>query len=407
MKSSQNLFFILSIAIILLLSACVKNEFPKTKNAGDVNKVIELFFSKSGQSLVDGKPPKLDMCLTQDVCSETLQQLFSLGNEPLLEAFTGHIENIDLKFNGDTVSGSFMYVYKITFSENKVKNELIVDLDENDNEVIRSGDKFLNSSAKHDIQLININNEWKITKIHTYSEGDGYQIDNSGSQIIIGDNNELELRSPLYSYSRSSAVSYAKQYTINNNDIDKYPCNGYNSLYQCFKINDCANLVSQSLYKGGVTFKNAYTSVSSASSWWYNNKNTTSTTDDATSNSWSTANGLYNHITSSSRGVVTTNLQSLQVGDLVFTKWVRKNSDGTCYYNSTYDHSMIITSLTKSLLGSITNLNLTYHTNDRVNKPLYGVGGIIQQSSYSCKVSSTFQTVIPIITLVKMNNTAN
>lgn len=303
------------------------------------------------------------------------------------------------KFTKSSMSISFQHhdIIKLT-KDHKTKFSIKKDFDESMQDLYATFEKQ--------------NGRWTMTSISLYepyerfnTQGERYfstvLVKDLFIKLQVGDaekisslDQEIELRG---TYARTTTKNYARNYTIHNNSI---ACNGYNNTqYKCLSPNDCANLVSQSLYAGGMPFANPYNNSTSSSSWWYKNNGTSTTTDDTYSISWSTANGLYNHLISSGRGVVTINLQSMNIGDVVFAKWVQKSS-GSCYYNSTYDHAMVVTGLVYSG-SSITDLLLTYHTNDRRDKNLYA--NIIPESSVWDCVNYPSQCKIPIITFIKMD----
>ncbi|AWI06515.1 amidase domain-containing protein [Clostridium drakei] len=107
-------------------------------------------------------------------------------------------------------------------------------------------------------------------------------------------------------YSKSDSVKYALKYALNPNKKYRYfPLIENNS-------GDCSNFVSQCLYAGGAPMI-----FNSKNPWWYNNINQ--------SLSWTLAHSLYWYLKINTelnlpgcKGVETTDINSLKLGDLIF-----------------------------------------------------------------------------------------
>ena len=427
MKKIFSIFVILFISVFtFMITGCEKELSPKDTATSALKK------GNYGIYFEDKKSPTDVIEIRNDLYNffEQLSDRVILKTEVIPANCPTGCENLVYRMypiNKNENFNSYQFAIVDLVVNNRTTNTLsisfqhldIYGLDQQLQQSLQNKNEFLADAQEVHANFVKEEGKWIMTSISLYepyeevnTTGDHYFPKSLIKDVLLRfkvedtenisnlSNEEVELRGP---YNRTTAKNYAKGYTINNNSTS---CNGYNNAqYQCFSSNDCSNLVSQALYSAGMTFANPYNSSGSSGSWWYKNNGTSYTSDDTYSISWSTANGLYNHLINSGRGAVTTNLQSIAVGDVVFAKWVHKDSGGACYHNSSYDHAMIVTALVLSG-PTITDLKLTYHTNDRVDKLLYvGATSIVQQSSFWDCTNYPTQCITPIITLVKMDNT--
>lgn len=150
------------------------------------------------------------------------------------------------------------------------------------------------------------------------------------------------------SYSRPSAVEYAKRYALSPNP-----------QYRYFSLDntggDCANFLSQCLRAGGAPMI-----YNREHSWWYNNNNTGNVMDDTWSIPWAVAHSLYwflrvneaNNL-NGAKGKEVPNINQLELGDLVFYS----NANGSIF------HSAIVTGF------SGTTPLVSHHSFDALNIP--------------------------------------
>ncbi len=141
----------------------------------------------------------------------------------------------------------------------------------------------------------------------------------------------------------------------------------YNSPpYPTYSL-DCANFVSQCLFAGGLaqiddSTKSDRTRWGQAKYWWFNNG-----TSYPTSDSWSTADGLGNHLYNryGSSPTVHWVWESAHVGDVILINF---------NHDSIWDHAMIVTTAERSSSG-VFILKASGHTNDRCDEDFYALAG--------------------------------
>lgn len=140
----------------------------------------------------------------------------------------------------------------------------------------------------------------------------------------------------LSSTSRDKVAAYARKYYDN-----------YNANYKKYDL-DCTNFASQAMLAGGWDEKShPWPDWKSDKAWWYGGIPTNSWT-------WSGAENFYRMTKALDRTTTAKYVTDLRVGDLLQYK-----AKGAA--NMT--HSMIVTK------KSGTNIYLTYHTSDTLNKP--------------------------------------
>lgn len=137
-------------------------------------------------------------------------------------------------------------------------------------------------------------------------------------------------------YNRNAMVNYATTYVYN-----------YNNAYRTFP-NDCTNFISQAMYAGGWTMVSGY--YTSNDVWWYNWLNQSYT--------WAGAHNWYFFARGSGRTSSLSSVWNMQLGDVLQIDFQR---DGQI------DHTMIVTWVGTS------DLYLTYHTNDNLNRSLQSI----------------------------------
>lgn len=129
--------------------------------------------------------------------------------------------------------------------------------------------------------------------------------------------------------------------------------NEYDHAYKIFSDNDCTNFTSQNLAAGGWTAKGGF--YLDPNVWWYDASNATN------SNTWSVADWLLPFINNSGRGYALAAFTDLQLGDLMFADWAYNGLSGRP------EHSMIVTT---KLSNNYADIRFTYHSINRLNKPL-------------------------------------
>ncbi len=123
--------------------------------------------------------------------------------------------------------------------------------------------------------------------------------------------------------------------------------------------NDCTNFVSQSLKNGGWQYTTRYPSSKWwTSAWWY-------ASDDQT-RAWTAADWFYSFIPS--RATLAPQTSDLRVGDVLQIDWT---GDGSV------DHATIVTKK-----DSNNRLYLTYHSNNRLDKPLSDIVAQYPKAKY-------------------------
>lgn len=75
-----------------------------------------------------------------------------------------------------------------------------------------------------------------------------------------------------YTYYRTMAISYARQWSCNSGSIDDH-ATCHNPSYDFIPGNDCANFVSQCLYAGGISIDGVWYPENGSSSAWYTTGN--------------------------------------------------------------------------------------------------------------------------------------
>lgn len=150
------------------------------------------------------------------------------------------------------------------------------------------------------------------------------------------------------SYNVSGAVNHAVTYWgPTTNEYDHY--------YKFFAdpANDCTNFASQNLAAGGWTAKGGW--YLDPNVWWYDASNATN------SNTWSVADWLLPFINNSGRGYSVAAFTDLQLGDVMFADWAYNGLTGRP------EHSLIVTT---KLSNDYADIRFTYHSVNRLNKPL-------------------------------------
>ena len=164
----------------------------------------------------------------------------------------------------------------------------------------------------------------------------------------------------LARYSGSAAAGYATKWA-----------KATNSSYPRF-VNDCTNFVSQSLLAGGWAMAGGSCSDrKSDGAWWYGDWNCVYPGVRA-SYTWSGAQNLYNFMSASGRGTGLSKVADLEIGDVLQMEFTA--DDPTEPYNLGHvGHSMVVTGKHDS------NIYLSYHTDDHLNEPFWGPGGILSR----------------------------
>jgi len=123
--------------------------------------------------------------------------------------------------------------------------------------------------------------------------------------------------------------------------------------------NDCTNFVSQALKAGGWAYTTRYPSSKWwSSAWWY-------ASDDQT-RTWTAADWFYSF--APNRATAISKPTDLRVGDVLEIDWT---GDGSI------DHAAIVTKK-----DSNNKLYLTYHSNNRLDKPLTDIQASYPKAKY-------------------------
>lgn len=157
-------------------------------------------------------------------------------------------------------------------------------------------------------------------------------------------------------YNYAAMVSYAEAYAEREN--------GY---YRVFEDNDCTNFISQVVYAGGWQFTPGRDDADPAR--WYYARLTTGPdhTFDSWSRTWSAAENFYQFAVNHSRRVATLpGVYDLLPSDILQAVW-----DGNTTHNM--DHTMFVTDKRINDAGWLTEVYLTYHSNNTLNKPFQDI----------------------------------
>ena len=176
--------------------------------------------------------------------------------------------------------------------------------------------------------------------------------------------------SALQLFSGSSAAAYAKKWAT-----------GTNPAYLRFG-DDCTNFVSQAMEAGGwtqITGSNICDLRKTDSVWWFKRGACVNwkrailypfagnPAVDA-SYTWGGAQNFFNFLKASGRGTPAKSVNELDIGDVV----QRDHGDGQMH------HSMVVTEKGPAFINGApkTQIKLSYHTNDTLNRNFLGPGGI-------------------------------
>ena len=379
---------VMVMALIIGLFACQKETESQRESdpiSKEVEAVVSKFFTTAGQMLVTGAPADFSLCTPEGrpFCEDLLQRAYH-KREFLFEGIEGSIKNLQIDVSGDTIKTVFSYVSKQYMSPG-----FLTKYPGESNTVI--------NIEIYDMYFISVEGKLKISYAHLYTESDysrSHHLTEAEDLELLEDSVDheaIEERS-TYTYVRANAVNNAISHTV---DGTLYGNNNYDPYYKNLNPADCSNFTSQCLSAGYIPYKDPYNNINSSGSWWYNTNGTPNVSNDTHTLTWSTANSLYNYLIGTGRGTLS-NLQSMQVGDIVFAKWV-DSSYGSCY-SASYNHAMLVTAVVKTS-NIVTDVKLTYHSVNRVNRLL--VADIIPNNRFQC--NGTLKS--PIITYVKVNNT--
>jgi hypothetical protein len=164
----------------------------------------------------------------------------------------------------------------------------------------------------------------------------------------------------LARYSATAAVAYAKKWAKDTNaDYPRF-------------TNDCTNFVSQSLLAGGWAMTgDGCWHRKDDDVWWYGDSKCSLPTVRA-SFTWSGAQNLFNFMTASGRATSLGKISDLEVGDVL--QMAFQADDSTEPYNvGRVGHSMVVTDKHDG------NVFLSYHTDDHLDEPFWGAGGILSR----------------------------
>lgn len=166
------------------------------------------------------------------------------------------------------------------------------------------------------------------------------------------------LRSPNPSspYSASAAVAYARKWALSANPD-----------YEAFG-QDCTNFISQALFAGGwdmTTSTDLCEDERDDNLWWYRRDACWHIKRNShCSWTWSVARYLYRFLCNSARATFVKSVWDLQPGDIL-----QKD-----YADDYIKHSLILTEKTED------NLYFCSHSNDYVDEPFFGPGGILKRN---------------------------
>jgi hypothetical protein len=178
-----------------------------------------------------------------------------------------------------------------------------------------------------------------------------YQAVRQNLRILEEEENVRRMR-PGYTYSRSATASYARKHALSPNHA-----------YITYS-NDCTNFVSQALYAGGWSMifgKDICSERKNDNVWWFkrNECKRRLLPNIHASHTWGAAENFRRFIAFSGRGSLTSNVMSLEIGDVL-----QMNFSG----GETAGHTMIVTK------KSSTNIYLSYHTINKLDEPFYDEG---------------------------------
>jgi len=205
-------------------------------------------------------------------------------------------------------------------------------------EILREWEKILKNKNK---LLNNIINEETFDPLSNNQDFNLYLYNKLNNNISLSNTSLLSVNY----YDEDKSISYAKKWAL-----------WRNPEYYDFLENDCTNFVSQSLQAWLMPFIVDWVfGKYDDNNWYYNYYNPW--TDS--SHTWINASKFYKHtLKKTSRFSSKSSYSYLSKWDLIFADWEN---------NGIIDHSMIITEKTGSLPSQI---KLSYHSNNRLNKPL-------------------------------------
>jgi hypothetical protein len=162
--------------------------------------------------------------------------------------------------------------------------------------------------------------------------------DNKSVSIL----DEPILRWGLTPYNRTLAVNYAKSWALKRNPA-----------FDDYGSNDCTNFTSQVLRAWWIWVFQYDNVLTNYKNWWYFVMPT---------NSWKVAHTFsQNAYFHSDRYTFVNSLSNLQVWDIIQFDW---------YWDWTVDHSTVITQIVSGTSPLADRIKLSYHSNDRLDKPL-------------------------------------
>jgi Putative amidase domain len=373
-----------------------------------VAEVVNSFMNEGGEYLVSKKEPKFEMLTNSGVAKQMMRKVFTDEKYSFSE-YEAQVTKVEVLQSGNLIKGKVFYHEKKKNSvSDKIKYREENDYSEDVNwlnvRLIRDSSGVLKLEY---IDIRTMGEDMSPEELKVNDEFTGSDNDYLKTQAL----NQKNARQLSFAYNRDDAASYARSYTINNNETD---CNGYNDAYHCFKRNDCANFVSQCIHEAGIPMTNSFNSPSSYDvSWWSDNSQPDKAlADKKTSGSWRSAHNLRRYLLNSGKAIKVDHPSKLQKGDIVFASWVINDSGDQCESGCTcsmpndwYDHAMLVTKVrTNWITGKYEDLELTYHTNDRKDKLL---SAVIQQSSFDAGVCLNFPanyTVPPKMSYIRINN---
>jgi hypothetical protein len=161
----------------------------------------------------------------------------------------------------------------------------------------------------------------------------------------------------------SVQASGEEQILVDLNAVANYARKWWNSANPDYRNwlpdEDCTNFVSQSLKAGGWAYTTRWSSSKWwTSAWWY-------ASDDQT-RTWTASPWFYSF--ASNRAILAPRVSDLRVGDVLQIDWT---GDGSV------DHATIVTKK-----DARNNLYLTYHSNNRLDKPLSDIRTAYPNAKY-------------------------
>lgn len=166
------------------------------------------------------------------------------------------------------------------------------------------------------------------------------------------------------STSQTVQASGEQQILVDLNAVASYARKWWNSSNKTnyrdwLPDNDCTNFVSQALAAGGWAYTTRWPSSKYwTSAWWY-------ASDDQT-RTWTAADWFYSF--APNRAKLASKVSELRVGDVLEIDWT---GDGSV------DHATIVTKK-----DSNSKLYLTYHSNNRLDKPLTDIQAAYPKAKY-------------------------